>query len=153
MCSIGSMVERSASAERWPVHASHRSIRPRGRGQKRMREKKEVGECGVANALLSSYLCSLKYAPTLIMFATCWQLHSKTETQNLSVHQGPRRGCHRPRGGCKGAFRLQVGGREVRGRKREFAIANDYVLEYVSSMGGRPRAPRERRAYAGYMVG
>eukprot|EP01046_Picozoa_sp_COSAG06_P039121 COSAG06_NODE_4585_length_4125_cov_57.362146_5_plen_73_part_00 len=27
------------------------------------------------------------------------------------------------------------------------------VLEYVSSMGGRPRAPRERRAYAGYMVG
>jgi hypothetical protein len=27
----------------------------------------------VANALLSSYLCSLKYAPTLIMFATCWQ--------------------------------------------------------------------------------
>ena len=36
-------------------------------------EREEVGECGVANALLSSYLCSLKYAPTLIMFATCWQ--------------------------------------------------------------------------------
>eukprot|EP01046_Picozoa_sp_COSAG06_P122187 COSAG06_NODE_69839_length_195_cov_66.937500_1_plen_60_part_01 len=28
----------------------------------------------------------------------------------------------------------------MRGRKREFATANDYVLEYVSSMGGRPRA-------------
>jgi hypothetical protein len=30
---------------------------------------------------------------------------------------------------------------------------NDYVLEYVKSMGGRPRAPRKRRASAGYMVG
>ena len=80
-------------------------------------------------------------------------LHSKTETQNLSVHQGPRRGCHRPRGGCKGAFRLQVGGREVRGRKREFATANDYVLEYVSSMGGRPRAPRKRRALQAIWAG
>jgi hypothetical protein len=28
---------------------------------------------------------------------------------------------------------------------------NDYVLEYFRSMVGRPRAPRERRAYAGYM--
>jgi hypothetical protein len=28
----------------------------------------------VANALLSSYLCSLKYAPKIIMFATCWQV-------------------------------------------------------------------------------
>ena len=27
------------------------------------------------------------------------------------------------------------------------------VLEYFSSMVGRPRAPRKRRAYAGYMVG
>ena len=42
---------------------------------------------------------------------------------------------------------------KTEGRKREFATANDYVLEYVSSMGGRPRAPRKRRAYAGYMVG
>ena len=41
--------------------------------------------------------------------------------------------------------------KKTEGRKREFATANDYVLEYVSSMGGRPRAPRERRAYAGYM--
>ena len=50
-----------------------------------MREKKEVGECGVANALLCSYLCSLKYAPTLIMFATCWQLY--TYVNILTIQQ------------------------------------------------------------------
>lgn len=35
----------------------------------------------MANALLSSYLCSLKYAPTLIMFATCWQRERRAERQ------------------------------------------------------------------------
>ena len=36
-------------------------------------EREVVGECEVAKALLSSYLCSLRHAPTLLMFATCWQ--------------------------------------------------------------------------------
>jgi hypothetical protein len=40
----------------------------------------------VANALLSSYLCSLKYAPTLIMFATCWQLTQLLGTLSEAIN-------------------------------------------------------------------
>eukprot|EP01046_Picozoa_sp_COSAG06_P022614 COSAG06_NODE_1761_length_8450_cov_7621.426536_10_plen_58_part_00 len=31
------------------------------------------------SSALSSYLCSLRYAPTPLMFATCWQLAPGTD--------------------------------------------------------------------------